>query len=87
MMPVTLTERELDVLAEFMVFKGQFAEDRFGTTQRKIVRGNLGLKAPNLSNLMKSLTLKGVIKNGNILPTFIPNDNDQKYEFLLEKEG
>jgi len=82
LMPVSLTNRELEVLAEFMSFKG--VSDRFGTDQRRWVMDKLNIKAPNLTNLLKTLEFKGVIKDGAILPVFLPNVGIQGYEFLLE---
>lgn len=83
LMPAKLTDRELEVLAEFMSFDGDFAKDRFGTSQRKIVMERLKMKAPNLSTLLKGLELKGIIKDGNILPIFLPEKGTQRYEFVL----
>ena len=87
-LPVTLTPREIDILASFMVFEGDIALDRFGTTAKKMAMESLKLKPSNLSNFMKNLLKKGFIfeKNGKmeILPILFPEKNKQEYKFRIE---
>ena len=42
-LPIKLTPREIEVLAAFMSLENELAEDRFGTTARKVVRNKLFL--------------------------------------------
>lgn len=82
-LPVRLTEREIDVLSQFLSFRGEFANDRFGPSQRKIVMRRLGMKPPNLSNHLKSLRKAGIIKEGKIIDHFVPSETNQVYKFHL----
>jgi len=85
-LPVRLTEREVDVLSNFLSFKGEFAVDRFGPSQRRIVMDRLNMKPPNLSNHLKSLRRAGVIKEGKVIDHFVPNEDSQMYLFKIERE-
>lgn len=58
-LPVEMTDREIDVLAEFL--KVDIEQDRFGTTARALVRKNLNISHSNLSNFMRSLSVKGYL--------------------------
>ena len=87
-LPVNMTSREIEILASFMNLEGDIAEDRFGTTARKMVMQTLGLKPSNLSNFLKSLLDKEFIKEINgkieIQPILFPEKNRQQYQFRLE---
>ena len=85
-LPVRLTDREIDVLSQFLSFKGEFAEDRFGPSQRKIVMDRLGMKPPNLSKHLKTLRQAGVIKGGKVIDHFVPHSDVQLYKFQLVNE-
>ncbi len=88
-LPVQLTPREIEILAAFMSLEGDIAEDRFGTSARKIVMQGLNLSQGGLGNYMKSLQTKGFItKQGprmNILPILHPQPESQGYQFKLER--
>jgi len=91
LLPIKLTPKEVEVLALFMTFKGELANDRFGTTGKKIVRDKLKLSQPGLANYMKSLISKGFLKKINggiqILPILQPEKEYQMYQFKLINIG
>jgi len=75
-----LTPKEIEVLASFMMLQGDIAQDRFGSTAKKLIRLNLNISDAGLSNYIKSLKTKGFIsKNNAILQMLIPNDVSQDY--------
>lgn len=87
-MPVKLTPKEAEVLALFMSFTGSIAEDRFGTTPRKIVRTKLKLSHGGLGNYLSYLKKKKFIveEQGNMVikPFLFPkNNSEQSYSFKL----
>jgi len=82
-LPVTMTPKEIEVLANFMSLQGDIATDRFGTTAKKIVRSKMGLSVAGISNYMKSLKAKGFITDSNILPILFPENGTQLYNFKL----
>ena len=86
-LPIKLTPKEIEVLAAFMSLEGELAEDRFGTTGRKVVRRKLGITPGGLGNYLKSLKQKGfVYKKGGafyIASIVMPNDGVQQYSFKL----
>lgn len=89
-LPITLTPKEIEVLATFMSLEGSIAADRFGTSARKLVRDELSLSAGGLGNYLKSLKDKGFIKENaensfTILPILHPSENKQNYIFQLNK--
>lgn len=45
------------------------------------------MKAPNLSNILKDLNMKGVIQDGKILDIFLPDSKSQDYEFKLVRDA
>jgi len=86
-LPVQLTEMEIKVLAAFMSLEGDIAQDRFGTTARKLVREKLNIKFAGLSNYISSLLKKGFIRQESnsyiIIPVVTPQDKEQHYQFKL----
>ncbi len=83
LLPVTLTPKEIELLANFMSLDGIIASDRFGTTAKKIIKERMKIKAAGISNYMKSLKNKGFIINNEILPILFPNGHEQTYQFKL----
>lgn len=87
-LPVRLTPKEIEFLANFMSLKGDIAEDRFGTSGRKIVKQRMGLVDGGLGNYIKSLKDKGFIVGEDrldILPFLKVEEHSQLYLFKLEK--
>jgi len=81
-LPTKLTPKELEVLAMFMSFEGELANERFGTTARKLVKDKLNLSPGGLGNYLNSLKEKKFISNeDSILPILFPNNNQQLYQF------
>jgi len=78
---------EIKILAYFMSFSGELANDRFSSTGRKIIRDNLSLTHQSLSNYMRSLLDKKFLleKNGilTILPLLHPETTEQQYMIKL----
>lgn len=83
LLPVGLTPKEIEVLAAFMALKGDIANDRFGTTARKLVMEKLSLSLSGLGNYLKSLKDKRFIKDDVILPLLFPDEQMQEYRFKL----
>lgn len=83
-MPVSLTGREIDVLAAFMYY-GNFKPD----TKQKIC-DTIDISSAGLGNYMASLKKKGYIRkddneNYTITPIVRPGTNEfQMYEFTLK---
>lgn len=89
-LPVKMTQKEIEVLGNFLSLKGDLVDvDRFGTTARKIVKERMGLQDGGLGNYIKSLKDKGFIKEIegklDILPFLKVNDKSQIYMFKIEK--
>lgn len=88
-LPIQMTPREIDILASFMNLEGDIAQQRFGTTAKKIIMAELGLKPSNLSNFIRDLLKKGFlikkIDNIEIWPLLLPEPNKQQYQFKLER--
>lgn len=88
-----MTPDQINVLAAFMCLDGDIKRHRFGSTGRKIVMEQLGLKPSALSNQLAKLKDKGALTEGerkteyNIRPLLLPNENEQYYIFKLENEG
>lgn len=83
LLPVQLTPKEIEILAQFMSFNGTLADDRFGTTARKIVKEKMNLSNAGVSNYMKSLKSKGFITGNFIVPILFPENRTQEYNFKL----
>ena len=90
-LPVKMTPKEIEVLANFMSLEGDIAEDRFGTSARKIVMQEMGIKPGGLGNYFESLKRKGFLTlNDNkrlvIFPMLYPESKIQNYQFQLLKQ-
>lgn len=83
LLPIQLTPKEIEILANFMSFEGTIAHDRFGTTAKKIVKDRMELSNAGISNYMKSLKDKGFITNNTIVPILFPENGEQLYYFKL----
>lgn len=88
-LPHELTNKEIEVLAEFMAFTGELAEkDRFATSLRKEVREKLKLNHSGLSNYLDTFKKKKVITEGlggilHIAPYLFPEEGIQYYQFKI----
>ena len=83
-LPIQLTPKEIEMLANFMSLEGSIAEDRFGTTGRKIIKEKMGIGNAGVSNYMKSLKQKSFITEDNeIRPILFPGNEQQLYQFKL----
>ena len=86
-LPIRLTPREIEVLAAFMSLENELAEDRFGTTARKVVRSKLIITPGGLGNYLKSLKQKGFIYKSRgafqIANIVMPVEGIQTYSFKL----
>lgn len=89
LLPTKMTPKEIEVLARFMSLEGDVAKYRFGPTGRKLVMETMKLTSPGLSNYIKALTEKELLrKEGDvitILPILFPESNLQDYRFRLIK--
>lgn len=88
MLPIQLTDKEIDVLSTFMSFTGDLAKEPFSTTGRKIVMEKLSLSAGGLSNYIRQLKEKGFLVGNSylqILPILVPESNVQIYSFKIVK--
>ena len=92
MLPLSLTPKEIEVLASFMSLKGDIANvDRFATSCRKIVKKKLNLSDGGIGNYIKSLRAKGFIKQNEEGILYIPKvlfaeNNIQSYMFKIIKK-
>lgn len=93
LLPTQMTKSEIVVLAKFISLTGDIANDRFGTSARKIVMQDLGLSSGGLGNYLKAFKDKDLIymkeNTIEILPILFPKDNKiQEYMFrLIANEG
>lgn len=88
LLPVKMTPKEIEVLGNFMSLKGDIAEDRFGTSGRKIVKQRMNLQDGGLGNYIKSLKDKGFLIGEDkleILPFLQAQEGVQFYMFKIEK--
>ena len=89
-LPVKMTPKEIEVLANFMLLEGSIAEDRFGTSARKIVMAAMGIKPGGLGNYFDTLQKKGfLIKDAEkkfiIFPMLYPKVTTQNYQFQINE--
>lgn len=91
-LPVRLTDKELEVLAAFMGLDENIIEDTyFNPVARKKVLKKLGLSPAGLSNHLKSMLDKGfLIKNSitnviSIKEFLLPEIDGQGYQFKIMK--
>lgn len=89
LLPVQMTNKEVEVLAAFISLEGDIAKDPFGTSGRKIVREKVKVSPGGLGNYLDQLKTKGFIleKEGvlAVLPTLCPEREEQFYQFVLKK--
>ena len=89
-LPVSLTPKEIEVLAAFMSLEGSIALDRFGTSARKLVMAELKIVPGGLGNYLRDLKKKKFIIESptglTILPLLHPSGESQTYMFKLIKE-
>jgi hypothetical protein len=87
-LPIKMTPKEIEVLAAFMSLEGDIAEQRFGTSARKIVMQSMGIKPGGLGNYLDTLGKKGFITPDDthkfvIKQLLHPDPNLQNYRFQL----
>ena len=91
LLPVNITDKEIEVLSLFMCFDGILENDRFGTTAKKMIRERLKLSHQGLSNYIKSLKEKKLLSIEDdgikILPILHPNRDEQTYMIKLINIG
>ena len=89
MLPIQMTDKEIEVLSAFMSLSGDLSKDPFSTTGRKIVKDKLSLSFGGLGNYLRGLKNKGFIIEKDkleILPVLIPEPKVQYYNFKLLKD-
>lgn len=92
-LPVQLTKTEIKVLAMFMSFEGEIADnDRFGTSSRKVAREKLGISNSGITDYFKAFISKNVVYerlDGKLeLADFIKAENPhQFYQFKIIKQA
>ena len=93
-LPVKLTDKELEVLAAFMGLDKNIIEDGFfNPVARKKVLKKLELSPAGLSNHLKSMINKGfLIKNNvtnfiTIKEFLLPEENEQGYQFKIIRKN
>lgn len=91
-LPVKMTNREIEIIARAMIFEGELAGDRFGATARKILKNDLDLSDGGLGNFIKSLQIKGILKTSasglQIHPILFNSPTEQLYNIkLINKEA
>ena len=85
LLPVKMTPKEIKVVAQFMMMKGDITNDLFGSSARKIVKDKLGISSAGLSNYIRELTKKNFINpdKNEIRDILIVHEDSQRYEFTL----
>lgn len=93
LLPVKLTQKEIEVLAEFMNLDEKIVEDgRFNSVARKKVRESLNLSPGGLGNYLKSLLEKGylvksdVTRKISVRDWLVPARDAQLYQFVLQNK-
>lgn len=91
-LPIKLTNKEIEVLAGFMSLEGELAKDPFCTYGRKVVMEQIGMKSVNsMCNYINHLTNKKFLLRDeitgklSILPILVPNSEKQEYRFEIIK--
>lgn len=92
-LPVKLTDKELEVLSAFMgLDKNIIEENYFNPVARKKVLKRLDISAAGLSNHLKSMINKGFLIKNDITNTItireflLPEDDGQGYQFKIVKK-
>lgn len=90
-LPVKLTNKEIEILSNIMNMKGDVNNNVLGSAMRAILKDKLGLSSSSLSSYIKQLTSKGFISVINnkieILKLLIPDNDEQEYNFKLINNG
>lgn len=90
-LPISMTDKEVEILGLFIAFQGDIAVEPFGATGRKIVMQKAGLSAGGLTNYLRQLKKKGFIKEIDgkltVLPMLFPAKDIQGYQFKLVNDG
>jgi len=87
-LPVKLSEKEIEILSLFMTYENNINGDRFSSIIRKEVMKKLSLSPGGLGNHLASMINKGhlvkTLENRiQIKPYLFPNPNEQNYHFRL----
>ena len=85
LLPVNLTTKEIELLANFMMLTGSISEERFGPTGKKIIMSKMNISSAGISNYLRSLKQKGFIIGNDILSILYPEERQQGYNFKLIK--
>lgn len=92
-LPVKLTDKELEVLAAFMgLDKNLIEENYFNPITRKKVLNKVNLTPAGLSNHLKSMINKGFLIKNSITNTItikdflLPEENEQGYKIKILKK-
>jgi hypothetical protein len=89
-LPVKMTPKEIETLANFMSLDGDIANDRFGSSARKIVMNQMKIKPGGLGNYLDTLQKKKFITRDPVHKFIIwavlyPDPTMQNYQFQLLK--
>ena len=91
LLPVKLRPKEIEILAIFMSFTGELANNMFSTTGRQLVRVKLNISNAGLANYIMSLKKKGFIKKVEgiyrVYPILHPQKEEQAYQIKLINVG
>lgn len=86
-LPVQMTNKEMEVIAAFINEEDSLGKDVFSTLGRKRVMTLLSLKPGGLSNYLNQLKEKGFIKEVNkelkIIDLVKPLSNSKTYKFKI----
>lgn len=92
-LPVKLTEKELEVLAAFMSLDKSIVEENyFNPVARKKVLKKMDLSPAGLSNHLKSMINKGFLSKNDITNAItikvflLPEEDNQGYQFKISKK-
>lgn len=87
LLPVKLTNKEIEVLSLFMCYSETLNEPKFGRKIKKLVREKLDLSHQGISNYIASLIEKKMLivhkDELSIIPILKPNMNEQIYMIKL----
>lgn len=88
LLPVNITNKEIEVLALYMYYSKTLNDDKFGTRTKKLIRVTLNITHQGLSNYINSLINKGFLilkdnKELSILSILHPNPTEQTYMLKL----
>jgi hypothetical protein len=93
LLPNSLTDKEIKILASFMAIDEKLVEDdRFNSLVRKKIMEKHKLSAGGLGNYLKSMIKKGFLTKSKITgrikikPFMIPEPNMQGYQFKIGYE-